>query len=1022
MRGICLRLWIVVSLAALALAQAPSLVWSGPAQLQSTGAKTPLGGPLNAAAVATGANGAPVIWVGGDGGVWAFEPTQSAWATTALSKPVAAVAVSSCGTIYAATASSVMASTNGGQSWSVLGGGTLAATTVAQIAVDPSSCTHLLVAAQNGLYPSGDGGTTWTQLLSGDYGAIAWQGTNVLVAGASGVELSTASAAAGSFAAVATLPASWAGVGVAAASGSGFLALFAQSDGTGSLWTISDVGAAAQVSSLSSLHGQQSLALVVDAKGNIWAGGTGLSLSSDGGKTWSALSGTGSEQHAIAVNPTGGVVVADESGLWSAQAPATVANLNIGLQNAAPLGIAVAAGDVLAGLDSGGIATGATGTGADWSVGTAPAKFTQIVANPAAASAYYALGNGQLWQSSNAGSTWTQATVSNLSGAPTALASSASGVWVGTSDGHVLPLGGASPPAQPASAAIDALAVAGSQIWAATSTTLYISADGGSTWTSANAPAVVTALAADPVQTDLLALASAAGVQLSTDGGTSWSSVEALAGGVPVTALLFDAKQTLWAATQGRGLWSAALADYSSFVSATAPPSTATAGTAVSLQAKLQQWGSAVSGAVLEFAPSVGGASQTPVNATADAAGVATASISESQAGTVTVLISAPDDPNTTTATVTYTVAAAAPAKLSMVSNLAASATVGANIPLELEVEDSFGNPVSGATVTLSGATFQNASVVTDSAGHIQTQATLPNVPGSVTMTATVAGVAPLQWTIQVTPLPDFQLDLTPPSTATPPGQNAVLQLSVVGQNGFQQPVTLACLQPVGGCTVTPGQIAPGATAQVSVNTSGNQTSMNVIVQGSVGALMHTQSATVALEAFTLNAASGNTLQVEAGSSGALPLALTSENGLAGAATFQVTMAGGGTLPASLAAAFDPSTAALTSSTTPVKVQLAISAASGGAAAAGPLFGGGPWLWLVLGLLGTAWAWERRKKWGRLGAVAGLVCLLAGCGGGGLAAIAPPPPPQTATYDLQVTAAVGPLQASVPVTVTVTTP
>ena len=81
--------------------------------------------------------------------------------------------------------------------------------------------------------------------------------------------------------------------------------------------------------------------------------------------------------------------------------------------------------------------------------------------------------------------------------------------------------------------------------------------------------------------------------------------------------------------------------------------------------------------------------------------------------------------------------------------------TAGATLtnPLVVEVRDASKNALAGVTVnfTATNATVNPASAVTDAAGRASTRVTLGNTAGSATVTATVAGIAPVTFTIQVT-------------------------------------------------------------------------------------------------------------------------------------------------------------------------------------------------------------------------------------------------------------------------------
>jgi hypothetical protein len=92
-------------------------------------------------------------------------------------------------------------------------------------------------------------------------------------------------------------------------------------------------------------------------------------------------------------------------------------------------------------------------------------------------------------------------------------------------------------------------------------------------------------------------------------------------------------------------------------------------------------------------------------------------------------------------------------AAMSLVSGNKQSATVSTTLPtaLVVKVVDQFNNVVPGASVTFSdggaGGSFSGATISTDATGKATTTYTLPATPQTVSITAAVSGVTPVNFT-----------------------------------------------------------------------------------------------------------------------------------------------------------------------------------------------------------------------------------------------------------------------------------
>ena len=96
-----------------------------------------------------------------------------------------------------------------------------------------------------------------------------------------------------------------------------------------------------------------------------------------------------------------------------------------------------------------------------------------------------------------------------------------------------------------------------------------------------------------------------------------------------------------------------------------------------------------------------------------------------------------------------------APTSVTVVSGNNQTGVVGTALtaPLVVSVTDANKNPISGVSVTFAGinASVNPTSAQTDSSGHASTQVTLGNIPGTATITASVAGLTAASFSATVT-------------------------------------------------------------------------------------------------------------------------------------------------------------------------------------------------------------------------------------------------------------------------------
>lgn len=1011
-------------LACLIVAQAPAWQRVGPGTVTDAGG-APLAGPLWALAANQG-----VVYAGGAGGLWAyFSGTwQPVWSGGSVSAAAAVNGVLFAGTgdLSAGRAGIGLASNRTG-AWQITG--SFAGLIVTRIAADPANAQHLLASsaaapdspagAAPGLYGSNDGGATWDAqpLISGNVWDFALDASEALLASTdSGLQLGRLGA--GGFSLARNL-----GGGVAAvcaASSGGFLAL--QTAGPVTLAAISDAGASVSIPLDPRMTASASRALAAQS-GHIWLGGDDLWRTDNAGQSWTNLTqgaSTHLRQHAVLVDGSTGIVwLGNDGGLWNMPSGGALANANLGLSNAAITAVRFAPdGAIAAGLEGGGVVAAADASGA-WTTRDPGDAWRAIALDPRSAASIFAVSApaGVFFHSLDGGATW--APVADAPASVSALAEAsapASSPWIGTQQGTLVSPAGASvtPPAG-INGAITALAALSSQLWLAAGGNLWSSGNAGSSWQSVPAPPgrAIYALALAPDGTGTLAAATSAGVFVSWNQGANWIPLSTALPAAPVSDLRFDAGDTLWAATLGQGLWNLSLAHAARSLRFTPPPAVAAVGSALTLQATVTQLGQPVSGVPVSFGASQGGVSLWSATALSDSEGVASVAYTLPQRAGEVDLNAATADGLSADAAVT---AAPAPAAVIVVVSGAGQSQVNGTTlaqPVILQVSDPYGNGVAGVTLTLQGAGAFGSVSPTNAQGQASVAYTLPTTVGPVTLSAAANGLPTVTWTETALVTPGYSLQLGTPAGPVQPNSIVQLPLQVTAIGGYSAAVVLHCVAPIPGCSIAPASVVPGQTATVSVDIGAfvpNSTSVGVTVASDAA---HVQSLTLSVAGFTL-ASAVPSLSLQAGAAGSpVGMTVTAINGYAGAITFTAAQSDGSALPAALAAVFTPASLTLPASTT-ASLTLTASQSSGS-----PLVVFVLWWWGLACATALAFATLATRR--RLFGVLGLAAALAGCGGSAPAAVPPAVSAPTATtYSITVTASGSGLQATAPLSVTVT--
>jgi len=232
--------------------------------------------------------------------------------------------------------------------------------------------------------------------------------------------------------------------------------------------------------------------------------------------------------------------------------------------------------------------------------------------------------------------------------------------------------------------------------------------------------------------------------------------------------------------------------------------------------------GNPVAGRTLTFTAPVSGASATVASvATTDSSGRASFNATaNTKAGSYSVAISGAGIGSP--ATFSLANKAGAPTSISIIDDARQSASSGAPFGLSLQVlvRDTYGNPVSGATVTFTVPTNEPTAVissptdVTGSNGLASIRAIAGAVPGMYVVRASVVGVGQSA---------SFQLTNVAASRGTITGVGGTTQIAQVN-NSFAIPLTVAIQdsrgQPVIGTTVTFKSPSTGPSASLSQPTA----------------------------------------------------------------------------------------------------------------------------------------------------------------------------------------------------------
>ena len=205
----------------------------------------------------------------------------------------------------------------------------------------------------------------------------------------------------------------------------------------------------------------------------------------------------------------------------------------------------------------------------------------------------------------------------------------------------------------------------------------------------------------------------------------------------------------------------------------------------------LDQYGSALAGAVVTFSVTAGGGTLSATTATTDANGRAATTLtlgSELGTNTVTATVS-----GLAAATFTATAVEQTPHSLTKVSGDGQQGPVGDPLakPFVVSVLDQDGEAFAGTVVTFSvtagGGTLASTSATTDAKGRARSTLTLGNDAGTNTVAATVAGLDPVTFTATATDQTPHSLTKVSGDSQTGPASTqlaAPFVVSVLDQDG----------------------------------------------------------------------------------------------------------------------------------------------------------------------------------------------------------------------------------------------
>jgi hypothetical protein len=185
-----------------------------------------------------------------------------------------------------------------------------------------------------------------------------------------------------------------------------------------------------------------------------------------------------------------------------------------------------------------------------------------------------------------------------------------------------------------------------------------------------------------------------------------------------------------------------------------------------------------------------------------------------------------------------------------VVSGNAQTQSVSTPLPANLVVQvlDPYAYAVPGATVTFSdggaGGSFSPSTAVSNSAGQAITSYTTPANPGTVTISATTAGVTAVKFTETVVAAgPNFGLSITPASLKVAQGNSSSpATITVNPTDGFSGTVTLAASGLANGVTATfnPTTTTSTSTLTFAASSTAKIGAASVTVTGTSGSVTQT--------------------------------------------------------------------------------------------------------------------------------------------------------------------------------------
>lgn len=804
----------------------------GPQPLRDGTDQLTVGGGVTALAV--GSNGALYAATDG-GGVWVAASNGAIWTPLTDSAPslvTNALTVAPDGTIYAGTGSlaagqigqngvGLLASSDGGSTWTVIGGATFAGSAITGVWADKTGDLAVTTVGPNaGVYWLAPGSATWKEVGSGPAYRLAWDGSELWV-GAGGslftvtdgtpAQQSLPSALQG--AASIITAADGGEVAVLGITASGSCAGIAEGP---NIWT--SLGCPTDWAA-----GARPIGFAFDAVGHIWLGGSGVWEWLGG--TWESQAGIAGGAQAILPGATG-LNLGNADGAWLLPTGSTEwTTASAGLGAVALDSVAVnAAGQIWAVADPGGLATAPA-----WTTLLADSDGGEVAAaasdtnNPGV---LYASTSAGLFQSSDSGQSFLSVPCAGC----------------GTSAGGAEPLLAV----DPADAAQWDYAVGGAVTGATAGSTGIYQCDGATCAPiadSAPAGATITALAAGPAA--LVAGDSAGGIFFDAGSGT-WQPLPAALSGAPVIAVAAPVAASGAAANEiAVGLGN---------------PSSGALATHLLVSSDGGESWTAVGAYSLPDAP-VSAVALDPADPNLIYAGLQTGGVYASEDGGQTwyqLGTGLPHAPVTALSldTAGRELIAATQGRGAWETQLglaaanvtlsgAAQVTVGTTVMLTAAVVNVLGLPVAGATVNWvpSAGSMAVAATTTNSQGQTTNTVTLPATAGPVTIKAEVPGSIPGQGTLAVTAVATAAADLV---VVAGSGQSGI-----AGQP-LAEPLVAEATDsqgnPVAGVTVTfaagtaGGSFSP-ANGQATTGSNG-QASVSYALPSQTGPLTITATAT----------------------------------------------------------------------------------------------------------------------------------------------------------------------------------